>query len=305
MFEESSETTISFFKPAIATAATCLVLAALAFTSDVLTTESQTLRTSNFGSVSNGEAPPSGCAILYAADYHRFPGTKRTELCFQSSAAVVKYNLDKTGFDNFNEASGPSYITTAPDTFLAIYTDYDFKGEVSFVPPGISLNLRDVPLRSKRLPNVDSFNDHVRSIAVFLKAPAVGTTIDADAAPKDNCAIIYGTDPSTTNSPKGIQICPPPVDLTKTRLFTFDYEDQVNQNFDLLSLSAGISFIKVGKGVSLRAFITRKAEGKYYTDFAEGEKADLTKVKIGGYGTDRVMNDLVRSFVLILNENTN
>ena len=115
-------------------------------------------------------------------------------------------------------------------------------------------------------------------------------------SPSEYCAILYGSDPTTTLTTTGIVACG---DATSSTDWVFDHETLDNFGYQLKSYSNGVSYVRTGKKTSVTLYTGgTAATSKHNVTLGPGISRHLKFLTLDGNKDVGNWNDITISFSL-------
>jgi len=238
----------------------------------------------------------NGCVNVYGSNYVKFPETDALVIC--NTMEVLTSVIDSYGFSPSSPNHGITYVETGPEAWLTVFLGKDFTDASLVIPPKQSMDLTFEKIGAS--PD-QYWNDCVLSLKVQggKASKKLGNAImyqvhHNQILPDDTCVILYGANPLSGPDTTGIVACADPAqehwDFTRPMIDNWGYE--------LKKYSNGVSYVRVGKAVSLTLYTAATADtSNFNVTIPPGNNRDLTTMPIAPHqrGT---WNDLPISFSL-------
>jgi len=243
-----------------------------------------------------------GCVNLYGSNPIKFVNTDVLTIC--NTKALSTKEIDIFGFSPKSANHGITYLETGKGAWLTLFTGKDFTDASFVIPPENTIDLTFEKIGQSS----DYWNDATLSLKV--QGGKSSTKLGANAImyqvhhnqilPDDSCIILYGANPLSGPDTTGVVACGDP--SQQHWVFPRDLID--NWGFELKKYSGGVSYVRVGKSVSLTLFSgSTPDESLFNVTIPAGHNQDLTQLPLGPHqGT---WNDVPISFALDYPANDN
>jgi hypothetical protein len=245
----------------------------------------------------SGKQPlQTGCVNIYGSNYLKFPETDALVIC--NTMGIDTATIDSYGFSPSSPNHGITYVETGENAWLTVFIGKDFTGASLVIPPKQFIDLTFAKIGAS--PD-QYWNDCVMSLKVQggKASKKLGNAImyqvhHNQILPDDTCVILYGANPLSGPDTTGIVACADP----RQQRWDFTRPMIDNWGYELKKYSAGVSYVRVGKAVTLTLYTSAfPGQSLFNLTIPSGQNRDLTTVPLGP-GQSGTWNDLPISFSL-------